>query len=82
MTQHAYSVTGLARVRGANLNGGGTGTGGALPAGETPLVRLRSPWGRGGWLGAWSPASWEWRGLSDRDRELLSARVTNDGEFW
>ncbi|PSN56109.1 hypothetical protein C0J52_10639 [Blattella germanica] len=35
ITQHAYSVTGLARVRG--------------PLGETPLVRLRNPWGRGEW---------------------------------
>ncbi|XP_069705576.1 calpain-1 catalytic subunit-like isoform X2 [Periplaneta americana] len=68
ITQHAYSVTGLARVRG--------------PLGETPLVRLRNPWGRGEWTGPWSERSWEWDGLSDRDKELLSVRVRNDGEFW
>lgn len=68
MTQHAYSVTGLARVRG--------------PAGETPLVRLRNPSGQGEWTGAWSERSWEWDGLSARDKELLSMRVRNDGEFW
>lgn len=68
LTQHAYSVTGLARVRGQG--------------GETPLVRLRGARGRGHWAGAWSAGSWEWQGLSDRDRELLSVRVTNDGEFW
>ncbi|XP_065156329.1 calpain-9-like isoform X3 [Atheta coriaria] len=68
ITQHAYSVTGLARVRGAG--------------GETPLVRLRNPWARGEWTGPWSERSWEWDGLSTRDKELLSVRVTNDGEFW
>lgn len=68
ITQHSYSVTGLARVRGSS--------------GETPLVRLRNPWGRGEWTGPWSERSWEWDGLSTRDKELLSVRVTNDGEFW
>lgn len=68
MTQHAYSVTGLARVRG--------------PLGDTPLVRLRNPWGEGEWTGPWSERSWEWDGLSHRDKELLSVRVRNDGEFW
>lgn len=68
MTQHAYSVTGLARVRG--------------PLGDTPLVRLRNPWGEGEWTGPWSERSWEWDGLSGRDKELLSVRVRNDGEFW
>lgn len=68
MTQTAYSVTGLARVRG--------------PQGETPLVRLHNPWGRGEWTGPWSERSWEWDGLSERDKELLSVRVRNDGEFW
>ncbi|XP_060523327.1 calpain-9-like isoform X2 [Cylas formicarius] len=68
ITQHAYSVTGLARVRGST--------------GETPLVRLRNPWARGEWTGPWSERSWEWDGLSTRDKELLSVRVANDGEFW
>ncbi|KAK7865864.1 hypothetical protein R5R35_003980 [Gryllus longicercus] len=68
ITAHAYSVTGLARVRG--------------PLGETPLVRLRNPWARGEWTGPWSERSWEWDGLSERDKQLLSVRVRNDGEFW
>lgn len=68
ITQHAYSVTGLARVRGVN--------------GEVPLVRLRNPWAKGEWTGPWSERSWEWDGLSNRDKELLSVRVTNEGEFW
>lgn len=125
MTQTAYTVSGLARVRGA----GGS---------ETPLVRLRNPsgifpffitftlkepfilffhtyhimkisgWyitikhkiaymrminkkqttseiyflGRGEWTGPWSERSWEWDSLNERDKELLSIRVRNDGEFW
>ncbi|XP_063872789.1 calpain-9-like isoform X1 [Scylla paramamosain] len=68
VTQHAYSVTGLARVR--------------TKLGETPLVRLRNPWGRGEWNGPWSERSWEWDSLSERDKVLLSVRVKNDGEFW
>ncbi|KAJ8966206.1 hypothetical protein NQ314_003686, partial [Rhamnusium bicolor] len=61
ITQHAYSVTGLARVRGTN--------------GEVPLVRLRNPWARGEWTGPWSERSWEWDGLSSRDKDLLSVHV-------
>ena len=38
VTRHAYSVTGLARVRGQ--------------LGDTHLVRLRNPWGRGEVTGA------------------------------
>jgi len=68
VTRHAYSVTGLARVRGQ--------------LGDTHLVRLRNPWGRGEWNGPWSERSWEWDSLSDRDKELLSVRVRNEGEFW
>lgn len=69
MSQTAYSVTGLARVRSSNR-------------GEVPLVRLRNPWGRGEWSGPWSERSWEWDSLSERDKELLSVRVRNEGEFW
>ena len=68
ITRHAYSVTGLARVRGQ--------------LGDTHLVRLRNPWGKGEWNGPWSERSWEWDSLSDRDKELLSVRVRNEGEFW
>ncbi|XP_021002623.1 calpain-9 isoform X2 [Parasteatoda tepidariorum] len=68
VTQHAYSVTGLARVR--------------TRTGEVPLIRLRNPWGKGEWNGPWSDRSWEWDSLPERDQELLSVRIRNDGEFW
>ncbi|KAG8226694.1 hypothetical protein J437_LFUL005509 [Ladona fulva] len=77
LTHHTYSVTGMARVRG----GGGVV--------ETTLVRLRSSGGisitgtgSGEWTGPWSERSWEWDGLSDRDKELLSVRIRKEGEFW
>ena len=53
-----------------------------LFSGDTHLVRLRNPWGKGEWNGPWSERSWEWDSLSDRDKELLSVRVRNEGEFW
>ena len=46
-------------------------------SGDTHLVRLRNPWGKGEWNGPWSERSWEWDSLSDRDKELLSVRVRN-----
>lgn len=68
-TQHAYSVTGIAKVR--------------VKQGEVTLIRLRNPWGRGEWNGPWSDRSWEWDSLSERDRQLLGLRQPpSDGEFW
>ena len=46
------------------------------------ICNFRNPWGRGEWNGPWSERSWEWDSLSDRDKELLSVRVRNEGEFW
>lgn len=51
--------------------------------GEVTLIRLRNPWGRGEWNGPWSDRSWEWDGLSERDRQLLGVRQPpSEGEFW
>ncbi|UYV77680.1 K02A2.6-like [Cordylochernes scorpioides] len=69
ISNQAYSITGLARVRGPS-------------GGEVPLIRLRNPWGRGEWTGPWSERSWEWERLSERDQEQLGVRVRNEGEFW
>ncbi|CAG7820655.1 unnamed protein product, partial [Allacma fusca] len=74
ITHTAYDVTGLARVR-ETANGNST-------IGETPLVRLRGPWGRGQWVGPWSERSIEWEALPDRDKEVLSVRTRAEGEFW
>lgn len=82
LSEHPYSVTGLARVR-ANSSDSSQASG---QSGDTSLIRLRSPWigGEWGgvWCGAWSERSWEWNALNERDRELLSSRSSNDCEFW
>lgn len=75
ITHCAYDITGLARVR-------DTGSG-SCAVGETPLVRLRGPWGKGKWVGPWSERSSEWDALPQRDKEVLSVRTRGgDGEFW
>nr|CAH7717763.1 unnamed protein product [Callosobruchus chinensis] len=72
LTRSAYSVTGLARVRGTSV---------AIH--EVALVRLRAPSsGAGEWTGAWSERSWEWDGLTPGDREMLAGRCKDKGEFW
>ncbi|XP_049540298.1 calpain-11-like isoform X2 [Anopheles darlingi] len=84
LTEHPYCVTGLARVRANSTDSVTHGSGSS--AGDTSLIRLRSPWigGEWGgvWCGAWSERSWEWNALNERDRELLSSRSSNDCEFW
>ena len=49
---------------------------------EVILIRLRNAWGKGEWNGPWSERSWEWDNLSSRDKEELSSRCRDDGEFW
>ena len=49
--------------------------------GKTRLVKLRNPWGRYEWQGAWSDGSKEWD-----ENPIIKARlrpsVDNDGTFW
>ncbi|XP_053555289.1 calpain-6 isoform X2 [Bombina bombina] len=73
---HAYSVTEIKKV----------------PLGTTTLcfgkseklfmIRMRNPWGKREWRGAWSDESEEWRKVSKSQKETLGLTVRDDGEFW
>ncbi|KAM4065897.1 calpain family cysteine protease [Hirsutella rhossiliensis] len=43
------------------------------------LVRLKNPWGKGEWKGAWSDGSKEW---TPEWLEKLDHRFGDDGDFW
>ena len=49
---------------------------------EHGLVRIRNPWGRAEWTGAWSDKSPEWKNLSDIERKDQNLVVDDDGEFF
>ncbi|KAG7516773.1 calpain-5-like [Solea senegalensis] len=73
---HAYSVTAVKKVRlGHGLL--------AYFKNETiPLIRMRNPWGKTEWNGAWSDSSEEWSKVGDTERGNLGITVEDDGEFW
>ncbi|CAG00593.1 unnamed protein product, partial [Tetraodon nigroviridis] len=73
---HAYSVTAVKKVR---LGHGLV----AYFKNETiPLIRMRNPWGKTEWKGAWSDSSPEWSKVGDTERGNLGITVADDGEFW
>ncbi|XP_067874967.1 calpain-9 [Heterodontus francisci] len=66
VTWHAYSVTGVDQVQ--------------LKTSRVELVRVRNPWGRVEWNGAWSDGSAEWSQVTDKN--LPQFAHLEDGEFW
>ncbi|XP_062033682.1 calpain-12 [Lepus europaeus] len=64
---HAYSVTGTHKL--------------FLGFTKVRLLRLRNPWGRVEWTGAWSDSCPRWDSLPAQWRDALQVQK-EDGEFW
>ncbi|XP_006871514.1 PREDICTED: calpain-12 [Chrysochloris asiatica] len=64
---HAYSVTGVHKV--------------SLGFTKVRLLRLRNPWGRVEWTGAWSDSCPRWDAIPAEWRDTLMVKK-EDGEFW
>ncbi|XP_066515238.1 calpain-5-like isoform X2 [Hoplias malabaricus] len=73
---HAYSVTGVRRVR------LGHGLVSFFKNETIALIRMRNPWGKHEWNGAWSDSSEEWQKVGSMERSNLGITVEDDGEFW
>ncbi|XP_073214949.1 calpain-6 isoform X2 [Lepidochelys kempii] len=72
---HAYSVTAVQKVRlGERLLF-------SFKSEKLFMIRMRNPWGKKEWNGAWSDQSEEWKKVSDSERKSLGLTVQNDGEF-
>ncbi|KAM4663042.1 calpain-6 [Discoglossus pictus] len=73
---HAYSVTKVKKLPLGQR---------ALCFGKTEklfMIRMRNPWGKREWRGAWSDESEEWKKVSQSEKEALGLTVQDDGEFW
>ncbi|KAK9967390.1 hypothetical protein ABG768_001793 [Culter alburnus] len=64
---HAYSVTAAEEVH--------------FRGNPVELVRIRNPWGRVEWTGAWSDNSKEWDSVKPEEKAKLN-HSAEDGEFW
>ncbi|XP_048038827.1 calpain-2 catalytic subunit-like [Megalobrama amblycephala] len=64
---HAYSVTAAEEVH--------------FRGNPVELVRIRNPWGRVEWTGAWSDNSKEWDSIKPEEKAKLN-HSAEDGEFW
>lgn len=51
-------------------------------SGKIQLLRLRNPWGKVEWRGAWSDQSPEWSLITDDVKAELGLTCDQDGEFW
>lgn len=73
---HAYGVTAIKKIT------IGEGLFNLFNREHLYLIRLRNPWGRREWNGAWSDGSEEWNKLEAEARKKLGIDFEDDGEFW
>ncbi|XP_059155329.1 calpain-5-like isoform X2 [Physella acuta] len=74
---HAYGITAV-----KNVHLEGSGLFGLFNREKLPMIRLRNPWGKGEWKGAFSDGSPEWNKISSGDRTKIGLTFEEDGEFW
>uniref|UniRef100_A0A8C5QG96 Uncharacterized protein n=1 Tax=Leptobrachium leishanense TaxID=445787 RepID=A0A8C5QG96_9ANUR len=67
VTGHAYTICGIEKV--------------LFQGGEENIIKLRNPWGKREWTGAWSDNAPEWKKVDPKTRRKLTERK-DDGEFW
>ncbi|XP_078458549.1 calpain-8-like isoform X1 [Lampetra planeri] len=65
---HAYSILAMDTV--------------STRGGSVRLVRLRNPWGRQEYTGAWSDKATEWDSVEPQEQQRLKLKKSEDGEFW
>ncbi|XP_054287890.1 calpain-A-like [Macrosteles quadrilineatus] len=66
---HAYSIN---KTQTVSISGGKSEF----------LIRLRNPWGKLEWKGAWSDSSAAWQLISLEEKTKMGLVTENDGEFW
>ena len=49
---------------------------------EYGLIRIRNPWGRAEWTGAWSDHSTKWKKVSPEEKAKYNLVIEDDGEFY
>ncbi|XP_070615680.1 calpain-6 isoform X4 [Erythrolamprus reginae] len=72
---HAYSVTSVLKMSIGQKN---------LCRGKSEklfMIRLRNPWGKKEWNGAWSDESEEWKKVTKSECTRLGLTLENNGEF-
>ncbi|XP_076435379.1 calpain-5-like [Babylonia areolata] len=74
---HAYGIT---AVKNVHLEGSGLFR--FFNREKLPMIRLRNPWGRCEWKGAFSDGSPEWQKITKSDRQKVGLTFEEDGEFW
>ncbi|CAI8004166.1 Calpain-5, partial [Geodia barretti] len=75
---HAYAITDIRKM---SLSSGLMSILGRR-SGNLMMLKLRNPWGKKEWNGAWSDQSEEWKKVPAKEREKMNIKIDDDGDFW